>query len=219
MEENPVLEIAEEEPELPAEEAEPEEREPPDAPTEEERELVIDETHANEGDFERLMKMDEEWPDHFEERSPSVARRGRRGRRAQARRDGQHGRPAADRCRIICTTSWAGSIWSRSCGRWPTASSTTSTPTAICKAGWRTCWAPTPAQDDLALAQRALGAGAEARPARRRRPRPARVPAACSCARHAVLRAASHADLQPSGRPGAQPPAGHLRVRRATRSS
>ena len=38
-------------------------------PSEEERELVIDETHSNEQDFERLMKMDEEWPDHFEERS------------------------------------------------------------------------------------------------------------------------------------------------------
>ena len=30
---------------------------------------MIDEAHSNEGDFERLMKMDEEWPDHFEERS------------------------------------------------------------------------------------------------------------------------------------------------------
>ena len=29
----------------------------------------IDETHSNEDDFERLMKMDEEWPDHFDERS------------------------------------------------------------------------------------------------------------------------------------------------------
>ena len=69
MEENPVLEMAEQEPEAAAEEPPPEERLSPDAPTEEERELVIDETHANEGDFERLLKMDEEWPDHFEERS------------------------------------------------------------------------------------------------------------------------------------------------------
>ena len=69
MEENPVLEIVEQQPEVAAEEAEPEERQSPDAPTEEERELVIDETHANKDDFERLMKMDEEWPDHFEERS------------------------------------------------------------------------------------------------------------------------------------------------------
>lgn len=69
MEENPVLEILEEEPEVSAEESGLEDRPSPDAPTEEERELVIDETHSNEGDFERLMKMNEEWPDHFEERS------------------------------------------------------------------------------------------------------------------------------------------------------
>ena len=70
MEENPVLEIPEEEPESAAEAAEePAEREVPDAPSEEERELVIDEAHSNEGDFERLLQMDEQWPDHFEERS------------------------------------------------------------------------------------------------------------------------------------------------------
>ncbi len=71
MEENPILELQEkvEESELAPEESEAEEFESSDARTESERELVIDETHANEGDFERLMKMDEEWPDHFEERS------------------------------------------------------------------------------------------------------------------------------------------------------
>lgn len=69
MEENPVLDILEDEPDAIVEGAEPEDRQAPDAPTEEERELVIDETHSNEQDFERLMKMDEEWPDHFEERS------------------------------------------------------------------------------------------------------------------------------------------------------
>jgi len=70
MSENPVLELQEEEdPDLPAEPEESDERESPDAPSEEERELVIDESNANEDDFERLMKMDEEWPDHFEERS------------------------------------------------------------------------------------------------------------------------------------------------------
>ena len=70
MQENPVLEIREEEdPDLPTEGTDEEERVSPDAPTEEERELVIDETKDNEDDFERLMKMDEEWPDHFEERT------------------------------------------------------------------------------------------------------------------------------------------------------
>jgi RNA polymerase sigma-54 factor len=70
MEENPVLELQEEEvdPDLPADEVDPD-PEAPDSPTEEERELVIDETTDNEDDFERLLKLDEEWPDHFEERS------------------------------------------------------------------------------------------------------------------------------------------------------
>jgi RNA polymerase sigma-54 factor len=70
MEENPVLELQEEESEIPeeAEGGELADRLSPDGPTEEERELVIDENHSNEQDFERLMNMDEEWPDHFEER-------------------------------------------------------------------------------------------------------------------------------------------------------
>jgi RNA polymerase sigma-54 factor len=66
MQENPILEMNEEDPDLPAEEVE---YEPADGPTDEERELVIDDTTNNEEDFERLLKMDEEWPDHFEERS------------------------------------------------------------------------------------------------------------------------------------------------------
>ncbi|MEZ6071464.1 MAG: RNA polymerase factor sigma-54 [Pirellulales bacterium] len=47
----------------------------PDAPTEDERELVVDEGNDNEQDFERLVQLAEEWPDHFEERSrPSSGR-------------------------------------------------------------------------------------------------------------------------------------------------
>jgi RNA polymerase sigma-54 factor len=66
MQENPILELREEDPDLPAEEVD---KEAPDSPTEEERELVIDERHDNEQDFERLLKMDEDWPDQFEEHS------------------------------------------------------------------------------------------------------------------------------------------------------
>ncbi len=67
MGENPVLEMQEEtDADLPAESDESYEQESPDAPTEEERELVIDENADNEDDFERLMKMNEQWPDHFE---------------------------------------------------------------------------------------------------------------------------------------------------------
>jgi RNA polymerase sigma-54 factor len=69
MEENPILEILEEEPDVVPEAEEISEQEPPDAPSEDERELVIDEAHSHEGDFERLIKMDEQWPDHFEERT------------------------------------------------------------------------------------------------------------------------------------------------------
>ena len=67
--ENPVLELQEEDPDLPAEPTDTAVPEAPDAPSDEERELVIDETHSNEDDFERLLKMDEQWPDHFEERT------------------------------------------------------------------------------------------------------------------------------------------------------
>ncbi|MGD9127304.1 MAG: RNA polymerase factor sigma-54 [Planctomycetia bacterium] len=71
LQENPVLEIQQEEPET---SDEPVDLESPDAPTVEERELVIDETQNNEDDFERLVDMDEQWPDTFEERSrPSSA--------------------------------------------------------------------------------------------------------------------------------------------------
>ncbi|MBI3466891.1 MAG: RNA polymerase factor sigma-54 [Planctomycetes bacterium] len=72
MQENPLLELREEDPDLPEE---PVDAENPDAPSEEERELVVDEGKNNEEDFERLLNMDAEWPDHFEERSrPSSTR-------------------------------------------------------------------------------------------------------------------------------------------------
>jgi RNA polymerase sigma-54 factor len=74
MEENPVLEIKDEEADAEVSleagaDAESPDAESPDAPSEEERELVIDEAQNNEEDFERLLNMDEQWPDHFEERS------------------------------------------------------------------------------------------------------------------------------------------------------
>jgi RNA polymerase sigma-54 factor len=72
LQENPILDLQEEDPDLPSEEGD---RESPDAPAEGERELVIDEAKDNEADFERLLNMDEAWPDHFEEHSrPSRAR-------------------------------------------------------------------------------------------------------------------------------------------------
>jgi RNA polymerase sigma-54 factor len=80
IQENEALEVQELDPDLPEEETA--EQVNPDAPTVEERELVVDEKKNNEDDFERLLQMDEEWPDHFEERSrPSATRLEEEGER------------------------------------------------------------------------------------------------------------------------------------------
>ena len=72
MQENETLELVESDPDMPEEQ---EEAPNPDAPTVDERELVVDESKNNADDFERLLNLDEEWPDAFEERSrPSSAR-------------------------------------------------------------------------------------------------------------------------------------------------
>ena len=155
------------------------------------------------------MKMDEEWPDHFEERLASVAAREIEEEASASTTRWPTWSPGRSRCKIICTTSWAGSSSSPSCGRWPTGSSTTSTPTAICRAGWKTCSSPTPADEQLALAQRALAVvqkldppGVGARDLR-------------ECLLLQLMPGMPYyeqlrdADLQPPGRPGAQPPAGH----------
>lgn len=72
MNENPMLETVEEEIELPQQ---TEDRENPDAPTEEEKELVVDGAGDNVDDFERLLEMDREFPDHFDDRPrPSASR-------------------------------------------------------------------------------------------------------------------------------------------------
>ena len=71
--ENPCLDKQENDPDLPDEPAEDEEN--PNAPTQEERELVVDETKNNQEDFERLLNLDEDWPDTFEDRPrPSSTR-------------------------------------------------------------------------------------------------------------------------------------------------
>ncbi len=65
MQENPILDIREEDPDLPDEQVETEN---PDAPTSEERELVVDGAKNNEADFERLLNLDQDWPDTFDDR-------------------------------------------------------------------------------------------------------------------------------------------------------
>ena len=82
MSENPLLELIEEEfvaPDEPEEEAVN-----PDAPTESERELVVDSEHDNKDDFERLLSMDNDLPDTFDDSF------GRSASRIQDEGDRQH---------------------------------------------------------------------------------------------------------------------------------
>ncbi|MEL6897080.1 MAG: RNA polymerase factor sigma-54, partial [Planctomycetota bacterium] len=64
MNENPMLEVSEEEPQ--AENREPE-TPVPDAPSERERELVVSDDSNNSEDFERLLNMDREMPGMFDD--------------------------------------------------------------------------------------------------------------------------------------------------------
>ena len=72
MSENPVLETADPAAEDPVETVEVEN---PDSPSESEQELVVDETSNNEEDFERLLDLDQQIPDHFDEQPLTSATR------------------------------------------------------------------------------------------------------------------------------------------------
>jgi RNA polymerase sigma-54 factor len=72
MSENPLLEALEEEVENPQD---GDDRENPDSPTDEEKEMVVDESRDNVDDFERLLEMNREFPDHFDDGPrPSASR-------------------------------------------------------------------------------------------------------------------------------------------------
>lgn len=77
LRENPVLEISEADPSLPDEKVESES-------SSDEKELVVDEKGNNEDDFERLVEMDNDVPDHFDDR-PRVS-----SNRVQDSMDRQH---------------------------------------------------------------------------------------------------------------------------------
>jgi RNA polymerase sigma-54 factor len=72
LSENPVLELLESDENSPSEEAE---RENPDAPSESEKEMVVDEKGDNADDFERLVDLDRELPEYFDDRTRSSANR------------------------------------------------------------------------------------------------------------------------------------------------
>lgn len=66
MNDNPLLEQLEVDPNAP-DEADPEDREDNDSVSEMERELIVDNEHANADDFERLVNMDSELPGTFDD--------------------------------------------------------------------------------------------------------------------------------------------------------
>ncbi len=72
IEENPVLDLIEVDPDLPEEQFEAEKEE---TAADTDKELVVDETKDNKDDFERLDQMNEEWPETFEERRQPSANR------------------------------------------------------------------------------------------------------------------------------------------------
>jgi RNA polymerase sigma-54 factor len=71
MNDNPLLEMREADPDMPDE---PTERDDPDAPAEGEQELVVEADHGTE-DFERLLSMDQEFPGTFDD-GPRVSASG-----------------------------------------------------------------------------------------------------------------------------------------------
>ena len=64
LNENPMLEIEEVDPNLPDEERE---ESPPSSTTEDERELVVQDNQSNAEDFERLANMDNDMPETFDD--------------------------------------------------------------------------------------------------------------------------------------------------------
>ena len=70
LQKNPVLEMAEVDPDLPEEEIV---REEADAKTTEEKELVVDEAKNNADDFERLETLGEEWTDAAYDERPRLS--------------------------------------------------------------------------------------------------------------------------------------------------
>ena len=164
--------------------------EAPDAPSEEERELVIDETHSNEDDFERLMKMDEQWPDHFEERTrPSRGEIEEAGERKLDAMANMTARPQSLQDYLHDQLGWfdvgAGAAGDgRADHLQPRQQRLPARPPGR-PAGTRR------RQGGAGPGRAGLGAGAEAGSARRGRPRPARVPAPAIDPRHAAATSSS----------------------------
>ncbi len=67
MNENPMLEALDADPNLPEEVDEDDDDQDPNRPAEDERELVVQDNQSNTEDFERLANMDSDMPDSFDD--------------------------------------------------------------------------------------------------------------------------------------------------------
>jgi len=151
--ENPILDMQEEDPDLPAEE-EPE-REAPDAPSDEEARVGH---RARRGTTRPTssgcLTIDEQWPDHFEEHARLRAI-------ASMKKGPQHDAMANMVARPQSLQDYLHdqldtSTFALPCGRWPTGSSTIWTSTATCKGAWKNLLGPEATADDMVLAREAL---------------------------------------------------------------
>ncbi len=191
--ENPVLELQEEDPALPDD---PEERENPDAPNLDEKELVVDEAHNNAEDFERLINLDQEIPEYFEDR-PRVS-----ANRIAEESDRQHDAMA----NLVTRPESLQDYLMHQLGELDISDELRQLAERIIStldpddggrftANLKDLLPPDAEESQLVLAQQALSAG----PTRHCCSRPARVPAAAADPRHAVLRGDADAHLVPSG--------------------
>ena len=112
LQENPVLELKEPGTEQEAKAAPPirsstSNRPRPEEPrdVDPEKELVIDDKGDNEQDFDRLIAINEDWADHFNEEHRPSSNRISEEMRQEARRHGATWRPVRNRCKITSTIS------------------------------------------------------------------------------------------------------------------
>ena len=117
---------------------------------------MIDETHANEDDFERLMNMDEEWPDHFEERRrPSRGEIEEAGERKLDAMANMVARPQSLQDYLHDQLGWF-ELDPAVAGHGRPDHLQPRHQRLPARAAWRTCLGPDAGEDELALAQRAL---------------------------------------------------------------
>ena len=193
LQENPVLEMAEVDPDLPEEEIV---REEADAKTTEEKELVVDEAKNNADDFERLETLGEEWTDAAYDERPRLS-----SNRLQEDEERRHdaianmeAKPQTLSDYLVEQLGWYE----------------LDEPTRQMAERIIYNLDPNGRPDRFIVRRGRTGSGAEgaagrsaARSAGRGCPQSARVFAVATVAGHGPVRADAHADHQPLGRPGA----------------